>query len=119
MCETSEPGERLFSKQELLPIGLEIGQRILELFGYREISIIVYRLKTTSNELNAVVDGERMPSAELLLGIRKATGASIDWLLTGEGQKYAAQNPGITLSQPGAATLVFSNRNSEIAIANQ
>ena len=88
MCETSEKGERLISRAEVLPIALDIGRRILEVFGYQKISNIVFRLRSTSAEIGAVVNGESLPSTELLLGIHKTTGASIDWLLTGNGTKF-------------------------------
>ena len=90
MCETSEKGERLLSPNEILPTALEIGQRILEIFGYQEIAKIVFRLRSNSREINAVVNGDSLPSAELLLGIQKLTGASIDWILTGNGNKFLA-----------------------------
>ncbi len=88
MCETSEPSEKLFSREEMLPISLDIGRRILEIFGYQSISSIVFRLRSTRREIDDVINGDKMPNAELLLGIRKATGASIDWILTGEGSRY-------------------------------
>lgn len=91
MCETSEPGERLISREELLPTSLEIGRRIMEVFGYQKISAIVFRLKSTSEEIRSVINGERMPSSELLLSIQRITGASTDWLLTGEGPKYTGR----------------------------
>ena len=90
MCETSEKGERLLARDEILPAALEVGQRILEIFGYQEIAKIVFRLRSNSREINAVVDGDSLPSAELLLGIQKLTGASIDWILTGNGNKFLA-----------------------------
>jgi len=90
MCETSERGERLLARDEFLPTALEVGQRILEIFGYQEISKIVFRLRSNSREINAVVNGDSLPSAELLLGIQKLTGASIDWILTGNGNKFLA-----------------------------
>ena len=88
MCETSEKGERLFAREEILPISLEIGRRIMEIFGYQRISDIVFRLKSTSAEINAVINGQNLPSTELLLGINKTTNASIDWILTGKGAKF-------------------------------
>lgn len=88
MCETSEPGERLIPRQEMLPISLEIGRRVLEVFGYQSIAAIVFRLRSSRDEIDAVIDGKRLPSTELLLGIHKLTGASIDWLLTGQGARY-------------------------------
>jgi hypothetical protein len=91
MCETSEPGERLMIKEELLPASLEIGRRIMEVFGYQSLSAIVFRLKSTSDEIRSIINGEKMPSAELLLGIQRITGASTDWLLTGDGPKYTGR----------------------------
>lgn len=88
MCETSEKSERLFADDEILPMNLEIGRRLMEIFGNQAISNITFRLKSTSYEINDVLDGRTLPSCELLLGIKKMTGVSIDWLLTGEGPKY-------------------------------
>jgi len=88
MCETSERGERLIQRDAMLPAALEIGRRVMEVFGYQGISNIVFRLKSTSCEINAIVNGEKLPSTELLLGIHKVTGASIDWLLTGNGVRF-------------------------------
>jgi hypothetical protein len=88
LCETSEKGERHFSKVELKGVSLEIGRRVLEIFGHGSISTMVFRLRSTSDEIRGVVNGGKMPSTELLLAISKATGASVDWLLTGSGNKY-------------------------------
>ena len=60
----------------------------MEVFGYQQISNIVFRLKSNRDEIDAVINGNALPSTELLLGIHKVTGASIDWLLTGNGTKY-------------------------------
>ena len=92
LCETSEKGEKLFTREELVPVGLEIGRRLLEIFGYQRISTIVFRLRSTADEVNAIVNGEKMPSVELLLSVHQITGASIDWLLTGKGNKYIADD---------------------------
>lgn len=105
MCQTSEKGEKLFSRREMLPIALEIGRRILEVFGYQQISNIVFRLKSNRQEINSVINGEKLPATELLLGIQKETGVSLDWLLTGEGSKFLALQPvqaesQITMSRP-------------------
>lgn len=88
LCETSEPGERILSRDEVLSTTLAIGRRILEIFGYQDIANIVFRLRSRRSEIDAVVSGEAMPSVELLLAIRKVTGVSLDWLMTGEGQKF-------------------------------
>jgi len=88
MCQTSEPGEHLYTRAELLPICLEIGRRMLKLFGYQGIRQIVFRLKSNPDEINSVIDGHALPSTELLLGMQKVTGVSIDWLLTGKGTEF-------------------------------
>lgn len=88
MCVTSERNERLISRDEILPIGLDIGRRVMEVFGYQKIANIVFRLKSNSREIDAVINKGQFPSTELLLCIRRATGVSIDWILTGEGPKF-------------------------------
>lgn len=112
MCETSEKSERLFADDEILPMNLEIGRRLMEIFGNQAISNITFRLKSTSHEINDVLDGRTLPSCELLLGIKKLTGVSIDWLLTGEGPKYVpftesreliTQQQNSAIEQPAAA----------------
>ncbi|MFM9903547.1 MAG: hypothetical protein ACKVQJ_03120 [Pyrinomonadaceae bacterium] len=116
LCKTSEKGERLISRDELLPISLEIGRRILEVFGYQHISNIVFRLKSNSREIYSVINGETLPSTEMLLGIHKTTGASIDWLLTGNGEKYL---PVLQIAdhsfEPVPPALWFTNRELEIS----
>jgi len=88
MCETSEQGERLLEDNDLLPISLGIGQRLLDLFGTQDIADLVFRLRSNPEELSGVIHGDALPTVELLLGIQKLTGASIDWLLTGKGAKF-------------------------------
>jgi hypothetical protein len=100
LCETSEKGEKIFTKDELVPVGLEIGRRILEIFGYQKISSIVFRLRSTSEEINAVIDGDEMPTVELLLAVHRTTGASIDWLLTGKGDRYIKDDIDHTALRP-------------------
>ena len=109
MCETSERGENLIQRQEVLPITLDIGRRIMEVFGYQKISHIVFRLKATRDEIDAVLNGKSLPTTELLLGIQKVTGASIDWLLTGEGVKYIRERNADNETIPTASTLVWTS----------
>lgn len=123
MCETSERGEKLIPRDEILPIALDIGRRIMEVFGYQQISNIVFRLKSNKAEINSVINGETLPSTELLLGIHNMTGASIDWLLTGNGSKYlpvlliSDHSPVVqiadTSSAPAPPALWFTNREQE------
>jgi transcriptional regulator with XRE-family HTH domain len=67
---------------------LDIGNRITEVFGQRQISEIVALLKCDRKEITSVINGRSLPTTERLLSIHEVTGASIDWLLTGEGRKY-------------------------------
>ena len=78
MCETSEKGERLFCRDEMVPITLEIGRRIMKTFGYQKIPKMVFRLRSNSAEIDSVINGQTLPSTELLLGIYKVTMESID-----------------------------------------
>ncbi len=110
MCETSEPGERLISRDEILPISLDIGRRILEVFGYQRIPTIVFRLKSTAAEINSIVNGESLPSPELLIGIRKITGVSIDWILTGDGPKFVSPIGLDDQSSPSLPLAVLATR---------
>ncbi|CAN5116899.1 hypothetical protein BH20ACI2_BH20ACI2_19370 [soil metagenome] len=117
MCETSEKCERLMQREEMLPIGLEIGRRITEVFGYQRVSNIVFRLKSTSREINAIINGENLPSTELLLGIHRVTGASIDWLLTGQGEKFVRLRQIADYAyEPIPAAMIFSNDERELVL---
>ena len=86
-CETSEPGERLIGKSDIVRASLAVSRRIMDIFNYQSVSKIVFQLKIDAREVHSVVEGDRLPSAEMLLAIQKITGASIDWLLTGAGNK--------------------------------
>jgi len=102
MCETSEPGERLFSREELQETSFDIGERMLSLFGFQKLSDIVLRLRMNSHDLIAVIEGEQMPSVEMLLGIQTLTGASIDWMLTGKGRRFLQTEEPVPVLPPPA-----------------
>ncbi|MEO7658540.1 MAG: helix-turn-helix domain-containing protein, partial [Pyrinomonadaceae bacterium] len=108
MCETSEKNERLYPRDEMISIGLDVGRRIMELFGYQKISNIIFRLKLNSREIAAVINRGVLPSGEMLLCLRRATGVSIDWLLTGEGSKFSdsLQHQGSSLDVVATANWV-------------
>jgi hypothetical protein len=115
MCQTSEKGEKLIQRQDMLPIALEVGRRIMEVFGYQQISNIVFRLKSSHDEIDSVINGNSLPTTELLRGIHRVTGASIDWLLTGQGTKYMnvlqiVDNPS---SEPIAPAMWFAGEENE------
>ena len=67
----------------------EVGKRIIEAFGYRQIPDIAARLVCDRRDVNSVINGKVMPPAMMLIAISNATGTSIDWLLTGNGPKFA------------------------------
>jgi hypothetical protein len=98
MCATSEPGERLFSRDEIRSVGFDISRRLLELFGHQDIPNIVFRLRSTACEVRSVLNGDKLPSVEFLLALHDQTGVSIDWLLTGVGPKF--QPAGIGTAAP-------------------
>ncbi len=62
------------------------GDRLKEAFGTTEISKIADKLGVTYQAAKNYVDG-RWPSAEKLIDISRSTNCSLDWLLTGEGNK--------------------------------
>lgn len=93
LCETSEPSERLIARNEMLPISLMVGRRILEVFGYQRLPQIAFRLKLPVREIAAVLSGERLPSTEMLLCMSRLTGVSVDWILTGHGVKFISPAP--------------------------
>jgi hypothetical protein len=85
---TSERGETLFSDNELRLIADDISKRIIEAFEYLPLSEITFLLRTNSATVRSFIEGGKMPSVEVLLGINRITGVSIDWILTGKGEKH-------------------------------
>ena len=95
---TSERGEVIFSVEETTRIGTAIAARIVEAFRYQPISEIAFLLKTNTEKVRSFLEGEEFPSIEMLLSIRRTTGVSIDWLLTGEGAKYVHSRERLPIS---------------------
>ena len=84
LCETSERCRQNLSEDELFQIRTAVGRRVAEAFDFRSDREIACLLKTSCKTVNAVMNGEEFPSTEMLLLINCVTGASLDWLLTGE-----------------------------------
>lgn len=101
LCETSEKGEKLFIKAEIEQIGNEIGKRIVEAFHFLPDSEIALLLKTNSTVIRSIIEDGTLPPTEILLGIHKITGVSIDWLLTGK----AAKNENMVKSRQASKVL--------------
>jgi hypothetical protein len=85
LCSTSERGEKLLSDDAMRQIAADISSRIIEAFHHLPDSEITFLLKTDSATVKTLIEGEQLPSTEMLLCIHKVTGVSIDWILTGKG----------------------------------
>lgn len=83
-----EPGKDRRLRMDEKLAAQEVGKRIIEAFGYRQVPDIAERLECDRRDVTAVINGKAMPPAMMLIAISKATGTSIDWLLTGNGVKY-------------------------------
>ena len=88
MCVTSEPNQGVMDDHEVRSI--DIGLRVQEAFDYDSVPDIAVSLKSSTDDVGSLVEGRALPTAALLLSIRKLTGVSVDWLLTGEGPKFVA-----------------------------
>lgn len=65
-----------------------VGRRIRELRGFDMTQLeVATRIGVTQSYLSALERGEKEPGAAVLLAISRAFGKSVDWLLTGEGNK--------------------------------
>ena len=93
---------------------LDIGKRISEAFGYRQIPEIALQLDCDHFEIAAVMHGEILPSASMLIAINSTTGASIDWLLTGNGTKYGKKGQiADTTPEPVSPAMWFAGEERE------
>jgi len=88
MCATSEANQGLIEGREIRSV--DIGLRLQEAFDYDSVSDIATMLRASTENVSSLVEGRSLPTTELLLGVRKLTGVSADWLLTGEGPKFVA-----------------------------
>jgi hypothetical protein len=89
LCETSEPGEKLFDAKTSESIRIGIGWRFLEIFDFATMREIGFRMKTNSAHIRAIVEGRESPPAEMLVKIYEK-GISLDWLFTARGPKHRA-----------------------------
>jgi chromosome partitioning protein len=70
------------NEKEISPVG----KRLKEAFDYAPNSEIANSLKIANSAVTAYMNG-RIPPIEKLIEINKITGYSIDWIVTGEGEK--------------------------------
>lgn len=82
-----------FSDEEMAEIKQTVGKRIVEAFGDANDTDIARRCLTTPTTIKFYTDGTRLPIAEMLLQMHRATGVSLDWLLLGKGQRFIVEKP--------------------------
>jgi len=82
-----EPAER-FTEDELQNRRRDFSLRFKSLFPGMNDTEIGRQLKTASPVIKNYVDGTRFPNTEMLLEIRRSTRVNLDWLLTGEGDRF-------------------------------
>lgn len=63
-------------------------ERLSELVGSADLTIISNATGLSYNTLKNYVTGERLPTPEILLRLAQNTGFSLDWLLLGVGSPY-------------------------------
>ena len=77
----------------------EFAARLVEACGTRETAQISRLLRISYQAAKNYIEEGRFPKAEILIVIAERTGCSIDWLLTGRGNKF------IDLSREESTTL--------------
>jgi transcriptional regulator with XRE-family HTH domain len=82
----SNDSER-FSEQEMAEIKKGFAKRLREGFGNASNAEIARRCKTNDTTIKPYADGDRLPIAEMLIQMHRASGVSLDWLLLGKGGK--------------------------------
>lgn len=76
---------RLVWDENKREVGLAVAARLREAFGGATNAEIARRLDTPDATLKFYMDGDRLPSAEMLLRITRVTGCNLHWLITGAG----------------------------------
>lgn len=70
---------------------VEIGKRLRDLFPDKKNAEIARILGVPRNTLGRYLTGERLPTSESLLLIHRATGADLQWFLTGVRSDASAE----------------------------
>ena len=79
--------DQRFSDDEMTQIKRGFARRLYEAFDNAIPAEIARRCYTTSATVKLYVEGKRLPIAEMLLQMSRATGINIHWLLTGRGSR--------------------------------
>lgn len=77
-----------FSDESLAEIKRGVASRIKDVFNTENNAEIARRCLTTNSTIKSYTDGERLPIAEMLIQMNRATGVSLDWLVLGKGRKF-------------------------------
>ena len=93
LCETDERCPSVVKEDEKWKIRIDVSERFIEAFDHRPTREIACLLKIPCSEVERVISGEDLPSAEMLIAVRRVTEISIDWLLTGNGIKKPHRPP--------------------------
>lgn len=75
----------------------ELYKRLLEAFGTDNSAEIARQLNLKRQAIYRWRDGKNDPSISALLLISKKTGASLHWLLTGQGPRLITQSMNVSL----------------------
>lgn len=86
--KSNPQAQERFTAEEFSEIKQVVADRIRQAFGGASNAEIARRCLTTNATIKTYTDGDRLPIAELLLQMHRATGVSLDWLLLGKGQKF-------------------------------
>jgi transcriptional regulator with XRE-family HTH domain len=85
--KAASEGYERFSDAEMAEIKKCFAKRLREAFGNASNAEIARRCKTADTTIKPYADGERLPIAEMLIQMHRASGVSLDWLLLGKGGK--------------------------------
>ncbi len=77
-----------FTDEEFNRIKLDVAKRVLDAFSTDNMAEIARRCQTTNSTIKTYIDGDRLPIAEILIKMHRATGVSLDWLILGKGRKF-------------------------------
>lgn len=79
-------GER-FTEAEMRQIKLDFAARFREIFSGLTNAEIARRCRVQQSAIGNYQKAERLPTADVLLQIGRATGVNLNWLLTGKGSR--------------------------------
>jgi hypothetical protein len=82
-----EDDSERFTAEEMAEIKRGFAKRLKEAFNHASNADIARLCKSPNNTIKPYTDAERLPVAEMLIQMHRASGVSLDWLLLGKGGK--------------------------------